>query len=103
LDTTFEFEKKRNAPVRYDRELYVKTIKAMGKIEDIKTTRKEKFYLKRRLSQREKLKSLAENELEKNKDFLANREELINTMQNSEEEKNTTAMHHVERIKEQNL
>lgn len=43
-DTTFEFEKKRNEPVRYNRDLYVKTVQAMKKISKIRQKREELFY-----------------------------------------------------------
>merc|ERR1712166_1477375 len=42
-DTTLEFEKKREEPVKYDRELYVKTVQAIGKIEAIKSRREKRF------------------------------------------------------------
>lgn len=38
-DKTLEFEKKREEPVKYNRDLYVKTIQAIPKIEEIKATR----------------------------------------------------------------
>jgi large subunit ribosomal protein L24e len=44
VDTTFDLEKKRNRPVKYDRELYSKTIVAMKKIQEIKEKREERFY-----------------------------------------------------------
>lgn len=34
-DTTFEMEKQRNRPVKYDRELTQKTIKAMEKVTEV--------------------------------------------------------------------
>merc|ERR1711881_197325 len=39
VDPTFEFEKRRNVPVKYDRELWQKTVGAMQKIEEIKNKR----------------------------------------------------------------
>lgn len=42
-DSVFDFEKKRNEPVKYNRELYVNTIRAMKKIEQIKQGREELF------------------------------------------------------------
>merc|ERR1712048_1383826 len=42
-DSTLEFEKKREEPVRYNRELYVKTVQAIGKIEKIKKDREKRF------------------------------------------------------------
>merc|ERR1712125_102003 len=39
VDTTFEFEKKRNRPLKYDRELMKKTIAAIKRIERIRQIR----------------------------------------------------------------
>ncbi|EPQ27005.1 uncharacterized protein PFL1_05289 [Pseudozyma flocculosa PF-1] len=44
VDTTLEFEKKRNVPVRYDRELIRTTLTAMQRIQQIKTRREVAFY-----------------------------------------------------------
>merc|ERR1712188_140374 len=42
-DNTLDFEKKREEPVRYNRELYVKTVQAIGKIEQIKKDREKRY------------------------------------------------------------
>ena len=47
MDTTFNFERRRNRPVKYDRELVGKVIKAMDRIQEIKSAREESFYRKR--------------------------------------------------------
>eukprot|EP00092_Neocalanus_flemingeri_P002619 GFUD01002806.1.p1 GENE.GFUD01002806.1~~GFUD01002806.1.p1 ORF type:complete len:193 (-),score=80.33 GFUD01002806.1:120-698(-) len=39
VDPTFEFEKRRNIPVKYDRELWANTITAMQRVEEIKNKR----------------------------------------------------------------
>ncbi|KAI3489738.1 hypothetical protein L1887_46109 [Cichorium endivia] len=44
LDSTLEFEKKRNVPVRYDRQLVLTTLNAMKRIQEIKTRREIAFY-----------------------------------------------------------
>lgn len=44
VDSTLEFEKKRNVPVRYDRELVATTMNAMKRIQEIKTRREIAFY-----------------------------------------------------------
>jgi large subunit ribosomal protein L24e len=46
-DTVFEFEKKRNEPLRYNRDLYVQTIKAIKKIDKIKLRREKAFWQNR--------------------------------------------------------
>ncbi|KAH3763836.1 large subunit ribosomal protein L24e [Pelomyxa schiedti] len=47
MDTTFEFEKVRNRPVKYNRELFAKTLLAMRRIQAIKERREQAFYEKR--------------------------------------------------------
>lgn len=48
VDPTFEFEKKRNIPVKYDREIWSQTIVAMKRVEEIKTKRQLHFFMQRR-------------------------------------------------------
>ncbi|KAJ3109615.1 ATPase-activating ribosome biosynthesis protein [Phlyctochytrium planicorne] len=48
IDSTLEFEKRRNIPVRYDRELMATTLKAMKRIQEIKAKR-ERVHTKKRL------------------------------------------------------
>merc|ERR1711964_41631 len=70
LDSTFDFEKKRNTPVKYDRDLWVKTVKAIKKVDKIREARTERFH-KTRLSKMMKVhRTLAEKELVKHKDLL---------------------------------
>ncbi|KAI9094877.1 ribosomal protein L24e-domain-containing protein [Phlyctochytrium arcticum] len=47
IDATLEFEKRRNIPVRYDRDLMATTIKAMKRVADIKARRDRVFYRNR--------------------------------------------------------
>lgn len=54
IDSTIDFEKRRNVPVRYDRELVQTTIKAMKRIEDIKKRREHAFWRQRMSAAREK-------------------------------------------------
>jgi large subunit ribosomal protein L24e len=44
VDTTFDFEKRRNRPVKYDRELIGKTLVAMKKVEAVKAAREKRFF-----------------------------------------------------------
>eukprot|EP00339_Tiarina_fusa_P003581 CAMPEP_0117030078 /NCGR_PEP_ID=MMETSP0472-20121206/21720_1 /TAXON_ID=693140 ORGANISM="Tiarina fusus, Strain LIS" /NCGR_SAMPLE_ID=MMETSP0472 /ASSEMBLY_ACC=CAM_ASM_000603 /LENGTH=119 /DNA_ID=CAMNT_0004738011 /DNA_START=204 /DNA_END=563 /DNA_ORIENTATION=+ len=53
VDTTLEFEKKRNRPLKYDRELIGSTIKAMKRISEIKHNR-EARHIERRLRGKKK-------------------------------------------------
>merc|ERR1711997_550334 len=47
VDPSFEFEKRRNIPVKYDRELWTKAIGAMQRIEEIKNKRQSHHILQR--------------------------------------------------------
>ncbi|KAG9318677.1 hypothetical protein JVU11DRAFT_772 [Chiua virens] len=47
IDATIDFEKRRNVPVRYDRELVQTTIKAMKRIGEIKQRREHAFWKQR--------------------------------------------------------
>merc|ERR1711964_148938 len=70
LDSTFDFEKKRNVPTKYDRNVWVKTVQAMKTIDKIRQTRTERFH-KQRLGKMMKVhRTLAEKELSKHKDLL---------------------------------
>ena len=46
-DKVFEFEKKRDEPVKYSRELWQNTMKAIERIEEIKQKRQNQFILNR--------------------------------------------------------
>ncbi|KAL4662659.1 hypothetical protein H8957_014514 [Semnopithecus entellus] len=47
VDNSFEFEKRRNEPIKYQRELWNKTIDAMKRVEEIKQKRQAKFIMNR--------------------------------------------------------
>jgi large subunit ribosomal protein L24e len=46
-DPVLEFEKRRNEPVRYNRDLMVKTVQAMKKIDEIKSARQQRHFNRR--------------------------------------------------------
>ncbi|KAJ3869960.1 ribosomal protein L24e-domain-containing protein [Lentinula novae-zelandiae] len=54
IDATIDFEKRRNVPVRYDRELMQTTIKAMKRVGEIKQKREHAFWKNRMAMSREK-------------------------------------------------
>jgi len=56
IDSTFEFEKRRNIPVRYDRKLLQTTMKAMRRVAEIKARREHVFWRDRMSAAREKLR-----------------------------------------------
>ncbi|CAL8069321.1 unnamed protein product [Orchesella dallaii] len=47
VDPSFEFEKRRNVPVKYDRDLWQKTVSAIKKVEEIKQKRSAQFIMQR--------------------------------------------------------
>jgi len=44
VDSTFEFERRRNKPMPYDRNLMTTTLKAMERVQEIKSAREQRFY-----------------------------------------------------------
>jgi len=56
IDSTFEFEKRRNIPVRYNRDLVQTTVKAMQRIGEIQSRREHAFHGNRMAVAREKLR-----------------------------------------------
>ncbi|XP_007904863.1 probable ribosome biogenesis protein RLP24 [Callorhinchus milii] len=47
VDNSFEFEKRRNMPVKYQRELWSKTVEVMKRVQEIKQKRQAKFITNR--------------------------------------------------------
>jgi len=47
VDTTFDFERLRHRPVKYDRELMKTTVRAMDRVQKIKESREKRFWEKR--------------------------------------------------------
>jgi len=70
IDSTFEFEKRRNVPVRYDRELMKKTLLAMKKVKEIKEKREKQFYKNRMRNNVQKEKEENIREINQNLDIL---------------------------------
>lgn len=66
VDTTFEMERKRNRPVRYNRETTEKTVKAMRKILEVRQKRQERFYEQRMKGRAAKETADARREIEQN-------------------------------------
>ena len=46
-DATFEMERRRNRPVKYDRELMKKTVQAIGRVTEIRAARQERHWERR--------------------------------------------------------
>lgn len=47
MDNALEFEKRRNEPVKYQRELWSKSVEAMRRVEEIKQKRQTRFIMNR--------------------------------------------------------
>lgn len=71
VDATFEFEKRRNRPVKYNRELMGQTLHAMKKVKDIQSAREERFFAARMKDAAVEKKQQARVEIEKSIDLLA--------------------------------
>jgi large subunit ribosomal protein L24e len=52
VDSTLQLAARRNVPVRYDRDLVAKTLRAMERISEIRTRRERVFYKKRMAGKR---------------------------------------------------
>eukprot|EP00274_Cyanoptyche_gloeocystis_P002234 CAMPEP_0196661274 /NCGR_PEP_ID=MMETSP1086-20130531/43541_1 /TAXON_ID=77921 /ORGANISM="Cyanoptyche gloeocystis , Strain SAG4.97" /LENGTH=171 /DNA_ID=CAMNT_0041996091 /DNA_START=77 /DNA_END=588 /DNA_ORIENTATION=+ len=70
MDATYEFEKKRNVAVKYDRELMGTTIRAMKRIAEIKEKREKQFYINRMKSVRGQQLAAMRREIETGQDLL---------------------------------
>merc|ERR1711918_68087 len=71
-DKTFAFERKRNRPVKYDRNLMASTIKAMKRVQEIKERREAVFYKNR-------MKGKKAQELAEGQKLLADNTHLVST------------------------
>ncbi|KAL3942839.1 MAG: hypothetical protein SGBAC_003038 [Bacillariaceae sp.] len=81
VDSTFDFEKRHNRPVKYDRGLMGKTIVAMKRVEQIQQSREQRFFQNRMDDAKAEKKKQARVEIEKSIELLvpavANREEVM--------------------------
>ena len=66
LDTTFDFEKRRNRAVKYDRELMSSTLHAIQRVTEIKERREQQFFTNRMKDVKGKEKQQARIELQQN-------------------------------------
>ncbi|KAL6492991.1 putative ribosome biogenesis protein RLP24 [Orobanche gracilis] len=63
-DTTFEFERKRNRPERYDRNVMENTLKAIKKIDKVRVDREARHHVKRMSGKKAQLLAEAKKELD---------------------------------------
>ncbi|KAL0484136.1 ribosomal protein L24 [Acrasis kona] len=66
MDTTFDFEKVRNRPPKYDRELYASTIAAIKRVNSIQYKRQRSFYFNRMRSSMKIRKMAVQREIKTN-------------------------------------
>jgi large subunit ribosomal protein L24e len=87
VDSTFEFEKRRSRPVKYDRNLMGQTIQAMQKVKQIQTAREVRHFEARMKDASVEKKKQARVEIEKSIDLLApvvaNREQVMRNVVDS--------------------
>jgi large subunit ribosomal protein L24e len=77
VDSTLEFEKRRNIPVRYDRDLMQTTLKAMKRVQEIKQKRERVFYKQRYSWTDERMAGKKEQELQESIKQLQKNLELV--------------------------
>ena len=81
VDTTFEFEKRRNRPVRYNRETMSQTLNAMKRVSEIQHKRQDLFFKMRmrahKGTQRERVRAVIEKGIEILAPAAANKEKAL--------------------------
>ena len=70
MDSTFDFERRRNRPVRYNRDLVAKTLHAIDRVSEIREARELDHYQQRMAAPRRKEDEDALKELEREGDRL---------------------------------
>ena len=71
VDSTFDFEKRRNRPVKYNRELVGTTLRAMQRVGEIQQRRKELHFKARMAEHKASARERARVEIKQNIDLLA--------------------------------
>ncbi|CUM62832.1 uncharacterized protein PRCAT00000390001 [Priceomyces carsonii] len=74
VDSTLTFGARRNVPVRYNRDLVATTLKAMARVEEIRTKRERAFYKNRMRGNKEKKLDADKKLVERNPELLRMRE-----------------------------
>lgn len=79
-DATFDFEQRRNAPVRYDRDLMQRTVQAMKRIDAIRQRRREVHYRNRMLRalKEQHQEAQTEKQMQKHKKLLRDMDAIDN-------------------------
>ena len=63
-DSVFQFERRRNRPERYDRNVTQSTLRAMKKVEEVRVRRAERFYENRMKGKEDERRRANKRELE---------------------------------------
>lgn len=71
VDPVFDFEKRRNAPIKYDRNIVGTTLRAIKRTTEIKRAREERFYANRMKGKKLQEKSEALVELKQDIDLIS--------------------------------
>lgn len=71
VDSTFEFEQRRNRPVKYNRQVMGQTLAAMQRVSEIQSHRAERHFGQRMRDAAQEKKQYARVEIEKSIDLLA--------------------------------
>jgi large subunit ribosomal protein L24e len=70
VDSTFDFERRRNVPVKYNRELMANTLMAMKRVHEIRQAREKRFYESRMEVAKKNYKAEALREIKNNLDLV---------------------------------
>eukprot|EP00299_Pterocystis_sp_00344_P012234 c5841_g1_i1.p1 GENE.c5841_g1_i1~~c5841_g1_i1.p1 ORF type:complete len:170 (+),score=29.21 c5841_g1_i1:55-564(+) len=70
LDSTMEFEKKRNRPIKYNREVMSTTLEVMQRIKQIRQKREARYYAKRMLGNKQRQRTAELKELSQHIDLV---------------------------------
>jgi large subunit ribosomal protein L24e len=71
VDSTFEFEKRRNRPIRYNRETMEQTLRAMKKVSEIRHKRQDMFFKMRMRAHKGMQREQIRAEIKKGTEILA--------------------------------
>jgi large subunit ribosomal protein L24e len=77
VDSTLSFAARRNAPVRYNRDLVATTLKAMQRVSEIRARRERAFYKQRMKGNKERQRAADRKLVEENQHLLPPRERTV--------------------------
>ncbi|KAI8866067.1 hypothetical protein GQ42DRAFT_114553, partial [Ramicandelaber brevisporus] len=77
IDSTYEFVKRQNVPVRYNRETMAATVKAMKRVMEIRKRRERAFYMQRMQGNAEREKQTNRKEIQRGIELVSTPSERI--------------------------